>query len=182
MLAAIVCPGSCGWADEVLRLDLRNGCESKHSYFVVLVARRCSTRGPGHTFVGWSELDESGDTVSATACGYYPQVATALGCLIPRKGRIVDESTRCDSLDPAMWTQRLVVQVSRDAYLASLRRKECWAHSKKHFNILRHNCAHFTHDVACAVGLQLPKPLTAEHPPDYLSRLMRIVRCRVCQE
>lgn len=181
ILLATLCNISCGWSDEVLRLDLRDGRESDHSYFVVFFARRCSTTGPGHSFVGWTELDGSGATISSTAFGYYPQGTNPIRCLIPQRGKIVDESKRKDSLDPAMWTQRLVVRVHRDAYRAAWKRMQCWANSTKHFNILSHNCTHFTYDMAQAIGLRLPEPFAAEFPPDYVERLMRIVCCRVAR-
>lgn len=179
ILVTAVCSNVCGWSDEVLRLDMRDGCCSDHSYFVVFVARRCSATGPGHSFVVWTELDHSGLTLSTTACGYYPQIASPLGCLIPQSGCVVDELTRKDSLDATLWTQRLVVRVNRELYRAALAQKERWINSNQHFNILSHNCTHFTHDVACAIGLRLPGPVAAEFPPDYMSRLLRIVCCRV---
>lgn len=179
MIVAIFCGNPRAWSDDVLRLDMRDGHATDHSYFVIFFARRSSTNGPGHSFVGWTELDGAGATVHSSACGFYPQRANLIGCLIPQKGQIVDELTREGSLDPAMWTQRLVVQVDRDAYHAAWKEKECWCNSNKNFHIIDHNCTHFTHDVAQAIGLQLPNPHAAEFPPDYMARLMRILCCQV---
>jgi hypothetical protein len=177
--AAILLAASCAptvYAEAVGRIDARKQPSDHVQYHVVLCARESGSGGSGHAFVVWIEHDQRSGRTQSAGYGFYPGYDRVVTRLFMGKGRIVDETTKAASTDPALLTHRLIVSVDRETFLASKEVKEKWEQSEYNFNLLGHNCNHFAYDVARDIGLAAPTPNRAERPPQFIGRLMDSLR------
>ncbi len=159
-------------AEVVSQIDARKTPSDPVQYHVVLCARESPGGGSGHAFVVWIEHDPRSGRTQSTGYGFYPGYDRVVVRLFVGKGRLVDETTKAASTDPALLTHRLIVSVDRETFLSTKAVKEKWEQTEYSFNLLGHNCNHFAHDVAREIGLTAPIPNRMERPPQYLGRLM----------
>jgi hypothetical protein len=165
---------SAGQADIVSRVDLRNNYSDSTDFYVVICARESEPWGTGHTFVVWIQQDNRTGKVQSQGHGFYPEIERVVVRLFTGDGIVQNESTKASSVKPWLLTHRLIVQVDRETFKASLHAKDQWIGSGIDYHLFDRNCTHFAHDIMQAIQLGAPEPEYLERPGTYVGRLMTL--------
>jgi hypothetical protein len=140
---------------------------SGNRYYVVFCARPVSLPSLGHAFVTWGMEDYQRRISIATAFGFYPSSVSGKAAY-----GYVPGSIRSEAFNPAstLITEKLIVEVNREAYWSSQYPISTWATSN--YNLFTNNCIGFVRDVASKVRILVPPRGILDTPSWYTKKLI----------
>ena len=149
-------------------------------YYVAFFAYAPSIAGatPGHFMIAFGKEDaELRQSIDEGVFGFYPQSSEAIAQKIisPNTEFVpgIIKSDRQKLLERELIEARLSVWVSQAAYERAKAIKDEWE-SNTSYHLRNHNCVHFGHAIAKAIGLKLPKEVDATFPSTYLEQLVEL--------
>jgi hypothetical protein len=147
-------------------IDKRNMTDADgNNYYIVFCARGGSRTG--HAFVVWGVEDRQRRLSTSQAYGFYPAQDGVHMIFGSVSGQLRAEAFGSMS----QITDRLIVRVNRNVYLATQSSISRWATSD--YNLYSNNCINYTMDVARQTGLVVPSKGTIQYPSSYIQSLIR---------
>ncbi len=137
-------------------------------YFVIIIARDGRL---GHAFVSWGMEDQQGQRSVEQGFGLYPKKGLGVFSTVP--GVLKDE---WKEKSYSRMTNRLVVEVDKEAYDATLKIRDEWA-ARGEYKVIENDCVEFTKAVAQELGLPIPKRSWTKNakPARFVQELMQAV-------